>query len=160
MKWKARGLKWEEGYLKIPCEYTRMDEKKIYTIEVKDSRIKNKRSLNANAYAWVLIEKLSKATGESRNEIYRAAIKEVGVCNVLLVEAEHVESFIRRFTNMGEGWLAIPCGASPREPNKEVIRVYYGSSVYSTTEMARLIEYLVMECKQQDIETMNERDLE
>ena len=39
------------------------------------------------------------------------------------------------------------------------IIAYYGSSSYNTTEMSRLIELIVQECKQQDIETMTQNEL-
>lgn len=37
---------------------------------------------------------------------------------------------------------------------------YYGSSVYNTAEMSRLIELIVQECKQFDIETKSNKEIE
>ena len=37
---------------------------------------------------------------------------------------------------------------------------YYGSSVYNTAEMTKLIELLVQECKQLDIETKSQNEID
>lgn len=47
------------------------------SIEVKPWR--KKRSLDANAYCWVLIDKLSERLGESKESIYRKYIRDLGV---------------------------------------------------------------------------------
>ena len=44
------------------------------------------------------------------------------------------------------------------DSNTNVI-TYYGSSVYNTAEMAKLIELLVQECKQLDIETKSDAEI-
>ena len=36
---------------------------------------------------------------------------------------------------------------------------YYGSSVYNTAEMSKLIELIVQECKQLDIETKSDVEI-
>ena len=39
-----------------------------YEVEIK--RVRNKRSLTANAYYWVLVEKIAKALGSSKQEVH------------------------------------------------------------------------------------------
>ncbi len=157
MKWKARGVKWEHGYMMIPCEYTTMDEKKVYSIEIKDSS--NRRSLNANAYAWVLIGELAKVLRVTREEVYRDAIRQVGTSATLLIDEKKVNDFVKRWGMNGTGWFAEPFNYALGHPGKVVVMVYYGSSTYSSSEMSLLIDHLIFECKEQDIETMNETDL-
>ena len=41
-------------------------------------RRKPRRSLDANAYAWALIDKLAAATNLSKVEVYREAIRDIG----------------------------------------------------------------------------------
>lgn len=158
MKWRARGLKWENGYVHVPCEHMNLDEKKVYSIEIKDRS--NKRSLNANAYAWVLVGMLAHALGLSREEVYRSAIKQVGTCDTLLVDDSCVEDFIKRWGMRGDGWFAEPFKSAVGAQGKSVVMVYYGSSSYTPSEMAKLIDYLIFECKEQDIETMEQRYLD
>ena len=49
---------------------------KLYEITVK--LIPRKRSLSANAYAWVLMDKLSAVTGLETTAIYRTYIRDIG----------------------------------------------------------------------------------
>lgn len=48
---------------------------------------KRLRSLDANAYAWMLMDRLSAATGLSKSEIYRNTIRDIGgVSEVVCVQ--------------------------------------------------------------------------
>lgn len=46
-----------------------------YEVEIKESR--KKRSLDANAYFWVLCDKLAEETRIPKEEIYRQAIRNI-----------------------------------------------------------------------------------
>lgn len=50
-----------------------------------------------------------------------------------------------------------PCANIPGYHN---IRCFYGSSVYDTKQMARLIDLIVQECQQLDIETATPQEME
>lgn len=47
-----------------------------YEVEIK--KIRNKRSLTANAYYWVLVEKIAKALGSSKQEVHEELIRRYG----------------------------------------------------------------------------------
>ena len=47
-------------------------------LAIKVSEFKKKRSLDANAYAWVLIGKIAEKTSVAKHDVYRAAIREIG----------------------------------------------------------------------------------
>lgn len=47
-----------------------------YALEIKEYR--ERRSLDANAYCWVLLDKLSAVMGKPKTEIYRDYIREIG----------------------------------------------------------------------------------
>ena len=47
-------------------------------LTIKVAKFKQKRSLDANAYCWVLISKLAEKLNIPKTEIYRTAIKEIG----------------------------------------------------------------------------------
>ena len=53
-----------------------LEDGKEYVVEVKQYR--KKRSLDANAYCWVLIDKLAEKLNVSKTEVYRREIKEIG----------------------------------------------------------------------------------
>ena len=114
-------------------------------------RYEKPRSLNANAYAWVLMDKLAKALKISKEEVYARAIKQVGVFEPISVDIAAYERFKRNWERQGLGWLVdrvIDDGV------KVYFNAYYGSSVYNSQEMARLIDWIVEEAKLQGIDTM------
>lgn len=122
-------------------------------------RFQKKRSLDANAYAWALLGKLSAALRLPKEEIYRSFIKEIGGnYEIFPIRTAAVEAF-KGFWGYGRvGWIVEELGES-KIPGYTNIMAYYGSSVYDTQQMSRLIDMIVEECKQQDIETLTEREL-
>ena len=131
----------------------KQDKSKKY--EVKE--VKQKRSLDSNAYAWVLLGKLQDKLHIAKEDIYKSLIKEIGSYEVIPVKDEAVERFRQAWSKNGLGWIT-ETTKSKLEGFTNVI-AYYGSSSYNTSEMSRLIELIVQECKQQDIETMTPSEL-
>ena len=123
--------------------------------EVKE--VKRRRSLDSNAYAWVLLGKLQDKLHIAKEDIYKSLIKEIGSYEVIPVKNEAVERFRQAWSKNGLGWIT-ETTKSKLEGFTNVI-AYYGSSTYNTSEMSRLIELIVQECKQQDIETMTQNEL-
>lgn len=120
---------------------------------------KQRRSLTANAYAWVLIGKLSAKLKRPSNEIYREIVRNIGDnFEVLAMPAEAVEGFTARWGANGIGWMVVRIGEHALRGYDEVA-AYYGSSVYDTRQMSDLIDLVVQECREQGIETMSEREL-
>ena len=131
--------------------------KGVYTAAIK--RYRKPRSMDANAYFWVLCDKLAQATGQSKTDIYRSCIKEIGgVSDLVCVSKKAADKLISGWEGRGLGWL------TEREESKLTgcvnVRLYYGSSSYDTAQMSRLIDLIVQECRQQDIETLTPLELE
>lgn len=129
-------------------------------IELSISLPKRRRSLTANAYAWVLIGKLAAVLRQGKTDIYRAAIREIGGnYDIVRIKAQAVETFCRAWEKDGCGWMTETLGAVCERGELWVdVIAYYGSSAYDSRQMATLIEYLVTECKEQGIETMPPRE--
>lgn len=107
---------------------------------------KAKRSLSANAYCWVLLDKLAEKLKNTPEEIYKIAISHVGVFEELeFTSKEAMERFKRIWHQNGLGWLT-------KTIDDTTVLAYYGSSTYDTKQMARLIDYIQDECKEQGIE--------
>lgn len=119
---------------------------------------RKKRSLTANSYCWVLCDEIAKAVRSDKEDIYRMAIKAVGVFASIRIRNEAADRFIAGWQTRGTGWVAEKAGADDRFA---YVNAYYGSSTYSTNEMARLIDWLVEEAKGLGIDTMtpNEKAL-
>ena len=96
-----------EIYLARDCVNTIKDWKKngkeLLTIEFDIAR--KKRSLDANAYAWVLIDKISKAVSIGKTEVYKAAIKDIGgVSETICIKKEAAERLCGAWESNGIGW--------------------------------------------------------
>lgn len=135
----------EQNAHKLPADY-----------EIKRRRLK--RSNNANSYMWVLADKIASAIGITKEEVYRAHIRDVGVFNDIVLEQDAVKKFIEAWQLNGIGWFAETLHYI--FPDKEMVRVYYGSSVYDTKQMSRLIDNIVNEAKSLGIETLTPQELE
>lgn len=156
-----REVKLEGGWLMVRPEredlwkamsVVRKHKDRLYDLEVREHR--NKRSLDANAYAWVLIDKLADAMRITPKEIYRQAIVNIGGnCEVIPIKDEAAERFKQIWENQGLGWPCVDMGKS-KIPGYRNLRAYYGSSTYDTRQMAQLIDNLVQDCKALDIETL------
>ena len=130
----------------------RKHKDKLYNLEVKEYR--KKRSLDANAYAWVLIHKLAEVERITPEEVYLLNIPKVGnnytpVC----VMEKDVKRFIKSWESNGLGWPVKDLGPS-QIPGCRNLAAYHGSSTYDTVQMSRLIDNLVQDCKELEIETL------
>lgn len=129
---------------------TQQPDDKVF--EIKEYR--KKRSLNANSYAWVLCGAIANVLGSTKEEVYKKVIREVGEFEVVPIRRDAVEKFIKIWRSKGLGWL---CDAKPSKLKGFVnVTVYYGSSVYDTQQMSRLINSLVEEAKVLGIVTLDE----
>ena len=107
---------------------------------------KEKRSLSANAYAWVLCDKLADKLRTTKEEIYRQAVSQVGVFEEIKVSSpEAGKRFKRIWQQNGLGWLT-------KTIDDTTILAYYGSSTYDTKQMHRLVDFLQEACVDQGIE--------
>jgi hypothetical protein len=156
-----REVKLEGGWLMVKPEredlgkamaVVRKHKDKLYDLEVKEHR--KKRSLDANAYAWVLINKLADAMRITPLEVYRQAIQNVGGnYEILPIKEDAADHFKRIWEAKGLGWPCVDMGKSKIDGYRNM-RAYYGSSTYDTRQMSQLIDNLVQDCKALDIETL------
>ena len=116
---------------------------KLVTIKIKRPR----RSLDANAYLWILCDKLAAVLGSTKEEIYQHAVREAGRMIVAPIPAEEADRFIQSWERRGLG------------AHVNVL-LYFGSSEYDSKEFSRLLDYIIEECKEQGIETLPPRELE
>ena len=134
----------------------RKHKDRMYDLEVKEHR--KKRSLDANAYCWVLINKLADVMRIPPTEVYRQAIQDIsGNSEILPVREDAVEQFKQAWSHNGIGWMCKDMGKSKLQGYRNLM-VYYGSSVYNSTQMNALIENLVQDCKALGIDVMTERE--
>lgn len=122
------------------------------------NRIRKKRSLDANAYLWVLLDKLSAELGTPKEELYQMQVRQIGgVSDIVAVQNKAVEKFRKEWEAKGIGWQ------TETMPIKTAgctgVRVYYGSSAYDTKQMSRLIDSVIQDCKLCGIETKPQEEI-
>lgn len=134
-----------------------MQDGKTYTLTVKEHR--ERRSLDANAYCWVLLDKLAEKLSLPKTDVYRRFIREIGGnSETVCVVEKAADKLCDGWNHNGIGWQ------TERMPSKiegcvNVI-LYYGSSTYDTKQMSRLIDMIVDECKEHGIETLTPMELD
>ena len=121
-----------------------MRDKDKLSIEVKQYR--EKRSLNANAYAWKLIGEIADITRSSKEEVYLEMLRRYGQSEIISVVAHiPIGEYIKYCEEAGESTL-----------NGKLFKhykVYKGSSEFDTREMSILIDGIVSEAKDLGIQT-------
>lgn len=134
------------------------DKLKDFDVEISVKRWRPKRSLDANGYAWVLIDQIAERLRISKTEVYRNAIKEIGGVSDAVCAQNSVVSHLRdMWSKKGLGWQS---DVMPSKiPGCSVVILYYGSSEYDTEQMSRLIDYLVQDAEALGIETRTPQDI-
>jgi len=127
-------------------------------LEATIDKQKRKRSLDMNSYAWVLCQKLAEVIGSTKELVYQGFIKDVGQFEIVPIRDDAVERWIRNWNAKGLGWHSEIMSDSKLEGYKNVIS-YYGSSVYSVSEMSVLLNEIVGECLNLGIDTMSPKEL-
>ena len=119
--------------------------------EIKQYR--EKRSRNANSYAWALMGQIADALRTDKDSVYLMMLKRYGQSEMVSVRSDiDVRGFFKYYEFAG----------ASRLNGKEFshYRVYKGSSEYDTREMAVLIDGIVSEAQEMDIETLTPKELQ
>lgn len=120
-----------------------------------------KRSTDANAYCWVLCDKIAKKITTkdvvvTKENVYQDAILQIGTFEAMIVEERAFENFKRIWESRGLGFLVEEVS---RKEKCVKVHCYYGSSTYNSKEMSLLIEYIVETAKSLEIETKSEAEI-
>ena len=139
---------------------TMFDDLKDVAVRVEIKKASKHRSLSANNYAWVLIDKIAEVTGKTVTEVYQNAIREIGgVSDYYGMKETAYESFCEIWTkgHLGRQVEIIPGSAKPGWIN---VRAWKGSSDFDSAQMARLIDSLIQDAEQQGIPTISDSEIE
>ena len=124
--------------------------KQPFTAELKEYR--KPRSLDANAYAWTLIDKIAAAMRVDKLEVYREAIRSIGgVSDIVCVRETAVENLVEIWQSRGAGFMADVSESKLKGCRN--VTLYYGSSVYDAAQMSALIDHIVQDAENLGIDT-------
>ena len=114
------------------------------SIEIKPYR--EKRSLNANNYAWKLLTEIGNVLRAGKDEIYLKMLKRYGQSELISVLSHiPIEHYVKYYEEAGESKL-----------NGKMFthyRVFKGSSDFDSREMSIFIDGIVSEAKELGIQT-------
>ena len=119
-------------------------------------KFRQRRSLNSNAYCWVLITKIAEAIHSDKWDVYLNCLIKYSndftfvVCKESAVDK--MKELYRTCVDLGEITV---------NGNKgHQLQVYFGSSGFDSKQMSVFLEGIVAECKELGIETLTPREIE
>ena len=124
-------------------------------IRLKIAKYKARRSLDANAYYWCLLTKLSRLLKTSNAELHNLMLSRYGqpwivgeaLHLAMLPDTDETEALVKKSVE----YHLRPTSQVKEMKNGKVYRTYItmrGSSTYNTEEMSTLIDGLISECKE------------
>lgn len=162
---------WKTGKMRLTFEFDSDVSAAIDKIKDKLLRItvklwRDKRSLNANSYYWVLLSRLAEAVGISKPRAHNLMLRKYGqnlvidsqIAFLVIPDTEEAEETALE----AESFHIRPTSQVKQGKDGKMYRTYTvlaGSSTYDTKEMSELINGLVSECKEQGIETLTPDEL-
>ena len=126
---------------------------KLLKVDIKQYRAK--RSLDANSYMWLLLAKMASVLNTTKDELYLESLGRYGVFTHIVVKpsvVDRVKEEWRTVLELGEVTINGKTGTQ--------LQCYFGSSTYTTKEMSVLVDGIVSECKNLDIETLSNHEVE
>lgn len=163
---------WGTGKFRVTFEAEddisgQIDGMRDKTLRLTAKQWRDKRSLDSNAYYWVLLSKLAEDLHISKPRAHNIMLREYGQvelvdgsrCYVRIPDTEEAENdvmertvfHLRPTSQVVEGKDGI---------NYRTYVVLMGSSRYDTAEMSHLLDGLIYECKLLGIETATPEELE
>lgn len=128
------------------------DRLKDADVRIEIKKYRKKRSKDANAYAWVLIDKIAAELSIDKDEVYRNAIRSIGgVSEMVCVLDSAVDRLRKGWAKQGLGWHTEVMES--KLPGCKNVVLHFGSSSYDTKQMSLLIDYLVQDAQALGIQT-------
>ena len=135
-------------------EFDRLKDSDV-RIEIK--KASKHRSLDANALAWVLIDRIAEHMGEKKSTVYRNAIRDIGgVSTTVCVIEKAADTLCRNWQEKGIGWQAEMFDS--KIPGCKNVTLWYGSSTYDSKQMSDLISALIQDAEALGIPTISDEE--
>lgn len=154
---------WQSGQYNItftinePSAVNEIDNiKDADKLSIKAVKYRQKRSLDANAYAWVMMQKLAEAVESDKWSVYLEMLKKYSreftfvICKEQAIDK--LKELYRTCVDLGE--------VNVNGTTGHQIQVFFGSSTFDSKSMSVFIDGIVSECKEAGIETIPPAELE
>lgn len=117
-------------------------------LDISIKKYREKRSLDANAYCWVLLQKMAEILKTDKWSLYLRMLKEYGQFTHIVVKEQAVEAMKRQWREC-EILGPIKVGGMTGIQ----LQCYFGSSTYDTKQMSDFIDGIVREAQELGIDT-------
>lgn len=135
---------------------TQIDKIRDKPLDITAKRHREKRSLDANAYAWVLIQKIAETIHSDKQTVYMDMLKQYSrAFTHVIVKPSAVEAVMAMYStaiDLGEIRVNGQTGHQ--------LQVYFGSSTFDSKEMSVFIDGIIETCRELSIEYMPADELE
>lgn len=119
-------------------------------VDVEIKKHRERRSLDANAYAWLLIGKIAEALKPPlpKEDVYMEMLRRYGQSGTVCVLSRVVPDFRRAYK-----YADVMSQRGNGEDSVTYLRYYIGTSEYDTREMSLFLDGVIEEAKQLGIDT-------
>lgn len=161
------------GILTVTIESIKVDPAAVMKLSQADSldveikKHREKRSLDANSYYWVLCSRLAEAIKVTRPYMHNCLLRRYGQIEMIGGQAVYIvipdTDEAKMEVDEAQLYHLRPTSQVKTGKDGEMYRTYMmlkGSSAYDTKEMSVLIDGLVSECREAGIETLPPEELE
>ena len=127
----------------------------VELLDIEAKKHREKRSLDANAYLWVLLQEMADKLETSKDELYIEMLGRYGVFTHIIVKEKAVNRFMEEYRlvkDLGEITVKGKTGHQ--------LQCYFGSSTYDSKEFLVLLNGVVNEAKTIGITTLDELELQ
>ena len=153
---------WKSGKLLVTLEVNeeptdeinRLSDCEKLSITVK--KFRQKRSLDSNAYCWVLMQKIAEAVNSDKWSVYLECLQKYSkeftfvICKENAVDK--LKELYRTCVDFGE--------VNVNGTHGHQVQVFFGSSTFDTKSMSVFLDGIIYECKQLGIETLPPYEIE
>lgn len=114
---------------------------------------REKRSLNANSFLWVLCNEIGNKLRTSKEEVYLNCLRHYGQSEIVsVISTANVTGIFKYYDEIGQSEV--------KGKTFTHYKVYKGSSEYDTLEMSILLDGVVEEAKLQGIQVMSASEID
>ena len=124
----------------------------VEKLSIKIDKHREKRSLNANNYAWAIMTEMANVLRASKEEVYLKMLKRYGQSEIISVLSHiPIGEYVKYCEEAGESTL-----------NGKLFKhykVYKGSSEFDTREMSIFLDGVVSEANEIGVQTMTPNEI-
>ena len=124
-------------------------------LSIRAVKHRERRSLDSNAYLWILLQKIADVLRQDKWNVYLEMLGRYGVFTHIIVKPNVVDKVKEEWRTVKELGEVCVNGTTGIQ-----LQCYFGSSTYNTKEMSVLIDGVVSEAKEMGIETLPPEELE